>query len=190
MTDLEGKLMRVLHFGLEDLETNRKGNLSLNQRRRLWRRQLRLVLWSISCTTITLFCFVYLITHFSVLWASPTRAFSGGVTCCIFGLVCTVFLIIRWWRVYIDLRTGYIGRINGPIRLDIREQEKHRTDYARTNYPVLRINHMLYINGFEFEISGRLYRYLDDQNSCINYVAYYLPHSHILVSLECLKHSQ
>jgi len=87
--------------------------------------------------------------------------------------------------VTVDLRNDRVVRINGSIKLNRREPARNVFDVIGTNYRGGLIDHRLYINGRYFQIPYRVYESLEDQNSCADFLAYYLLHSRLLLSIEC-----
>lgn len=154
-------LMQALKFSSKDLDANRDGLLTADQKRRIWRWQLG---WSVLMWSIALF----------VAWlgqSGPSMWHIEAIRVLWVSLVVVLILVAFWLqqRVTRVLAAGKVVRAYGPMKRRMWKGE--RSDPA----------YYIRICEEEFEVSQNIYNFFCDGE---NYTLYYLPVIHYLLSVD------
>lgn len=157
------QLGQSLSFSIEDLRTNRSGNVTVRQRRRLWKR-----FWSGAVIFLMLLMVPIIVSWILVAWGT-----EGGLTDIITNdaatigyltgaMACMFYAITASHSFFLaaDLMRGEVKAITGPVE---------------------RYGHYLYIGKSRYLLQSGT---LDLVQSELHYTLYVLPVSQMILSLE------
>jgi hypothetical protein len=188
------ELMRVLNFTEADLDANRHGYMTKEQRIKLRKSRLRN-----SLIEMLPFAILFLLVALPLMEAgwrifTVPKSLSQELPALI-GLILQSALFLvpilalstglfeRWRSVNADLRKGYTTGISGQLFLDIPDIEKGINIRRRLTYNT---SYLLNINGLRFPITHRQWLVLLDGEHYPHNV-YYAPNSKVLLSIERLQ---
>ena len=160
------ELMQVMNFDEQDLEQNRKGELSDNQQMRLQAVRKRNTLIGAGAFAFLALCATGLM-FFGQTNQSPIASFVGVIV-----VVCNAvlggILYRQWMRVADDLQGGQVQVLSGEMERVIRPT-------GRVN------NYILRIQGINFSVNKEVFKHFRHETS---YHLYRTRQSNILLSAE------